>query len=104
MKEITLTAVPNQELSFSVGDDRFEVRIKAARLVMAMDITINDVVVIQGARVLAGVPVIVYPHLMTHGNLAILTDNDELPDWRKFGDTQTLVYWTDEEYQNERRP
>lgn len=96
MQVIPLTAEPNQEFTVRLSDRRFTLRLKEANGVMVADVTIDDLVKLEGTRVLAGEPIIPYAYLEA-GNFMVLTDNDALPDYREFGTTQTLVYLTPEE-------
>lgn len=97
MQEIPLTAEPNQEFTVRLDDYRYVLRIKEARGVMVADVTIDDVVVLSASRIVAGWPLIPYAYLTT-GNFVLLTVNDELPDWRQFGLTQSLIYAGPDEF------
>lgn len=88
---IPLEAVPNQELSVRLADRRFVLRIKDAAGVMVADVTVDGVRILSATRIVAGTPIIPYRYLEA-GNLLILTDNGQLPDYAQFGVTQTLVY------------
>lgn len=96
MRIIPLSAIPNQEFSVRLDDTRLVLRIKEARGVMVADVQRDDLVLVSATRVLAGELIIPYTYLQ-QGNFLILTVDDELPDWRQFGVTQTLVYLTEEE-------
>lgn len=93
MRIIPIAAVANQELSVRLDDQRLVLRLKEARGVMVADLDRDDVRVISATRVLAGEPIIPY-HYLESGNFLLMTINDELPDWRNFETTQTLVYLT----------
>lgn len=93
MIEIPLRAVPAQEFTVQVDEQRFVMRFVDAVSCVAVDLTVNGVVVLLGQRIVAGTPVIPYSYLET-GNFLILTENEMLPDWREFGISQTLVYLT----------
>lgn len=91
MQEIPLTAEPNQEFTVRLDGYRYVLRIKEARGVMVVDVTIDDVLVLSASRVVAGYPLIPYTYLSA-GNFVLLSVDDELPDWRLFGFTQSLIY------------
>lgn len=97
MQNIPLAAEPNQEFTVRLDDTRYDLRLKEANGVMVADVTIDDVVTITGTRVLAGEFVIPYLY-MARGNFLLLTNGDELPDWREFGSSQSLVYMSPEEF------
>lgn len=91
MRTIPLATVPNQSLSVRLDNSRLVLRLKEASGVMVADLERDGVVIISGTRVLAGEPIIPYAYLQ-QGNFILLTVNDELPDWRLFGASQTLLY------------
>lgn len=96
MQVIPLSAEPNQEFTVQIGDHRFSLRLKETNGVMVADVAIDDVTKITATRVLAGEPIIPYEYL-TEGNFLLITDADALPDYRDFGNTQTLVYLSADE-------
>lgn len=96
MIEIPLRAVPAQEFTVQVDEQRFTLRFIDAVSCVAVDLTVNGEIVLLGQRVVAGTPVIPYAYLET-GNFLILTEREMLPDWREFGVSQTLLYMTDAE-------
>ena len=58
---------------------------------MAFDVTINGVVTVTGVRAVAGFPIIASAYKQ-NGNFIITTENDDLPDYTKFGLTQFFVF------------
>lgn len=92
-REIPLSAVPNQSLTVTLDDERLVLTLKEANGVMVADLERNGTVLLSGTRVLAGEPIIPYGYLES-GNFIMLTLNDELPDWRQFQTTQSLIYLT----------
>lgn len=96
MRTIPIAAVPSQSLSIRVDNVRIVLRIKEANGVMIADVERDNTAVISGTRVLAGEPIIPYRYL-EEGNFLVLTIDDELPDWREFGISQSLIYITADE-------
>lgn len=93
MRDVPVTATPNQSLSILLDNERIVLRLKEANGVMVADVERDGSTIILGTRVLAGEPIIPY-HYLEDGNFILLTINDELPDWQQFGQTQSLVYLT----------
>lgn len=93
MRIVPLAAVPNQSFSVRLDDTRMVLRIKEANGVTVADLERAGTVVLLGTRALAGECVIPY-HYLEEGNFIFLTLNDELPDWRLFGVSQSLIYIT----------
>lgn len=94
MRNIPLAPIANQSLSVRLDNQRLVLRIKEAEGVMVADLERDGVAVISGVRVLAGEPIIPYRYL-ERGNFMLNTLDGELPDWRMFGATQSLVYLTE---------
>lgn len=100
MIEIPLQAVPNQSLSFTLNDNTYDMTIRACNTadaeVMGFDIAINNEIVVQGQRATTDFPIIPYVYLY-NGNFVLVTADDDLPDWRKFGISQYLIYISNDE-------
>lgn len=98
MRQIPLQAVPNQSLSFTQDENRWEVTIKQAVTSMIADVTINDVRVISGVRIPGDDFILPYTYMgVLQGNLMLTTQRGLLPGWELFGQTQQLFYWTPDE-------
>lgn len=103
MIQIPLQAIPNQSLSIQLDNNQWDILIRATQDnpdgstgIMAIDITINNVVIVTGQRAVCGFPIIAYQYLV-NGNLAFVTSNNEYPDWRQFGISQYLIYVSNDE-------
>ena len=92
MQTIPLLAVPNQSFDLSLDGNLWRIRLVECNACMCADVTLNGSVLFTGMRIAPGTLLIPYQYLQGSGNFALLVDNDELPDWTKFGGTQTLVY------------
>lgn len=98
MRQIPLQSVPNQSLSFTQDENRWEVTIKQAVTSMIADVTINDVRVISGVRIPGDDFILPYTYMgVLQGNLMLTTRQELLPDWEMFGQAQQLFYWTPDE-------
>jgi uncharacterized protein DUF6983 len=98
MIQIPITNIPNQSLSISLDGNVYDISIHACRDngvpgtgIVAFDVTINNTVIITGIRALPDFPIIPARYL-ENGNFLVTTMNNEYPDWRQFGITQSLVY------------
>lgn len=96
MIDITLDPIPNQTVSIRLDEDLYSLTVKATRGVMSADIVRNGVTILSGARIVAGTALIPYRYLEA-GNFVLLTDNEEYPDYAKFGSSQSLVFASAEE-------
>lgn len=92
MQTIALQQVPNQRLSANLDGNRWDIVVKEADGIMFVDLTMNDVAVLTGQRVVAGTPAIPYEYLQGFGNFLFLTEGEALPYWDRFTIDQQLVY------------
>lgn len=92
MRTIPLATVPNQQVSINIGENRWTLRIKEAVSSMVADVSLNDQPILSGMRFCVGTPLIPFRYLAGNGNFLLLVNDEELPDWRKFGTTQSLVF------------
>lgn len=91
MLQIALATLPNQTLSFRVDDDNYNFTIKETNGCMCATIVRNNEVLLSNTRLVAQEPIIPYKYL-EKGTFVLDTLNEELPDWRQFGISQSLIY------------
>ncbi|WP_458321627.1 phage baseplate plug family protein [Providencia sp. SRMPRO-001] len=97
MQEIPLSAIPNQRIRVTLDGDDWEFTLKAARDVMCCDIKCNDRVLLQGLRAMLNQSLIPYRYLSSKSNFAFITNNDVLPWWEQFNQSQYLVWWREDD-------
>lgn len=97
MQLIPLEAIPNQEFTLNLDGNRWLLKIKAAVNSMGIDVYLNDIPVLLGQRIVAGVPILPYRYLKQFGNFILLTENDDTAEYTKFNISQTLIYASIEE-------
>lgn len=93
MINLGILPIPNQSLSAVLDGIRYEVTLKETGGVMSASILKDDVLVLDNIRIVAGTPFIPYFYLES-GNFFILTENEDMPDYTKFGSSQSLIYLT----------
>lgn len=92
---VPIESVPNQSLSIQLDDTRYEMRFRDLGGVMAVDISIDDEVILKGHRVVGGLPLIPYKYLEGDGgNFVFLTELGDIVYWDQFNSTQFLLYIT----------
>jgi hypothetical protein len=91
MQQIDIANIPNQSFSASLDGNTFDFTIKETNGVMAMDLIINNITVLLGARLVSGAWIIPYAYL-ENGNFLISTLNDDYPYYTEFGISQFLLY------------
>lgn len=102
MIDIALAAVANQSLFVQLDDQAYSIVVhSAADDTMTVDITRDDVLLTQGARITPGTPLLPYRY-QESGNFVLITDSGDLPDFTQFGVTQFLIYLSADELAAER--
>lgn len=92
MRIIDIDQVPNQSFSVTEDGNRWDFTIKQAVTSMVADISLNDTRILSAQILVAGTPMIPYQYLQGSGNFLILTENDDLPNWERFGVDQIMIY------------
>lgn len=96
MKNIAIQAIPNQAFTINLDSERFDFTIKETRGCMSVSITRDDIVLVEGFRMVAGTPLIPFKYLQK-GNFFLITESQDLPYYTQFGVTQQLIYLTIDE-------
>lgn len=103
MIQIPIVNIPNQSLSINLDNNQYNINIHATQDnpdgstgIMAVDISINNSIILSGMRAVAEFPLIPYQYLV-NGNFTFITANDDYPDWRQFGISQYLIYASNSE-------
>lgn len=93
MQNIPLSAIPNQQFSIQLDGGFFSLGLFTTRGVMSVSISLNNQVLLMNTRAAAGA-LIIPSRYEESGNFVFLTSNFELPDYTKFGLSQSLAYAT----------
>jgi hypothetical protein len=97
MFNIPLKTIPSQSLSVQIGTNLYDLSIRACgNGVTVMDLAINNVVTLSGQRIVPNWPIIPYRYL-ENGNFILQTENQEYPDYTRFGVDQYLIYASQDE-------
>ena len=97
MINIPLQTIPNQNFTYQDFDTQvnYFIDIKTCGIgsaqIAAFSISINDVIVVSGCRAVAGFPILASQY-QENGNFLMVTANDDLPDYTRFGIDQFLIY------------
>jgi hypothetical protein len=91
MMLVPLSAIPNQSFSIQLDNNIFDMTIRFVVNFMAIDLSINNSVLLSGLRIVPGFPIIPYQYL-EEGNFLINTLNNEYPNYTQFGITQFMFY------------
>lgn len=92
MRELTVEPITNQSFSAVLNENLFTFRLCNRGGTVLIDITKNNVVVVSGARVVAGAPIVQPFSLLLGENFVVTTQAGALVDYHQFGITQFLFY------------
>lgn len=97
-QRVPLESIPNQSLSIRLEGRRYEIRLNWGAEIMSATIIRDDEFIISGVRCVPGSFLLPYQYLEeSSGNFVFETSNGNLPNYQDFGDTQILLYFSNEE-------
>lgn len=96
MINISLSAIPNQSLTIQLDGFVYDLTFKETNGVMSAWIIRDNLPIVQGLRLVGNSPMLPYLY-QEAGNFALLTLNNDYPDFNQFGTTQNLVYLSQSE-------
>lgn len=101
MLQIPLQPVPRQEMTITIGQNRWLIRVVQVGEMMLCDFTLNEVVQFQGACAVPAQKLLPYQYLQQRagGNFAFTTSSadEKLVRFEDFGNTCFLIFATTEE-------
>ncbi|WP_310625807.1 phage baseplate plug protein [Limnohabitans sp.] len=94
-KKIPLKAVASQSLTLVLDGHTYDITLREANGIMAVDIAVNGVTVVSGRRCLPGYPLIPFAYQYAGmGNFVFSTEGDAYPYFTEFGVTCFLNYYS----------
>jgi len=103
MQNVPLQAVPNQQFAVALDDNQWDITLKTTNGTVSVTMLRNGEVIVENARAVAGMRIIpcIYQE---DGNFVIVTQNQEVPEYSKFGVTQFMIYLSASELDEIRVP
>lgn len=102
MIQIPLQNNANQTATIILDNGFFAINLRAvnngAQNLVLISISLNNTPLIVNQVLTSGTLILDYLYLF-NGNFMLLTNDDENPDYTKFGDSQVLIYISNEELQ-----
>jgi hypothetical protein len=96
MNIVPIQAIANQAFSIVLDDNRWDFVIKSTNGTISVSLAKNGVDVISALRAVANMKIIPAEYEEA-GNFAFVIPTQEVPDYTKFGISQTLIYLTQAE-------
>lgn len=100
MIEIELRSIANQQFGVEIGEDRYLIRIRTFNDMTLMDISVNDVDILDGGRCIPNQAIIPYRQKTRGGNFLFVCPNKHYPHYTRFGVSQTFAWLTDDELES----
>ena len=97
MFTVELNKVPNQELTFIVDNNAFRVQLRTIQDLTFMTVFLNEQPLIYSQLCTPNNFVNLYNYISVGGKFYFKCIDEEYPNYKKFGDTQHLIYYTADE-------
>lgn len=97
MQLIELQNIPNQIFNVVLNDVDYRIQIKTIQDLTFISVWQNDVVVFLNQLCTPNAFINPYNYVSTNGKLFFLCSDNEYPNYRLFGNTQRLYFFTPEE-------
>lgn len=97
MYVVNLNKVPNQELTFIESDRAFRVQLRTIQDLTFMTVFLNEQPLIYSQLCTPNNFVNLYNYISAGGKFFFQCIDEEYPNYKKFGDTQHLVFYTEDE-------
>lgn len=91
MLSLPVSALPNQQFQAILDSNVWDITIRSTNGVMSVSLSLNNNIVIENARAVAG-SFIIASEYEEDGNFFFITTNQQLPDYTQFGVSQSLIY------------
>lgn len=91
MKVLPINAIPNQQLSVLLDGNQWDINLKLTNGGISCSLSRNNEVIVQNARVVAGMRILQAKY-QEAGNFAMICNDQAVPDYTQFGVTQFMVY------------
>lgn len=91
MQQLNLQAVPSQVLTYlDTSSNQWEIGVKLTELSLAFSFKLNGETLLENVTGVSGYKLIPYEYL-SPSNFVLITQNQEIIDYTKFGTTQFLI-------------
>lgn len=97
MYTIKLQKIPNQELSFVVEDKTFLVKLRTIQELTFADIYLDGEELLHSQICLPNNFINLYRYISAGGKFFFKCVDNEYPYYTKFGDSQELLFYTEDE-------
>lgn len=97
MYTVNLNKVPNQELTFIVDDKTFRIQLRTIQDLTFMTVFLNENPLIYSQLCTPNNFVNLYNYISAGGKFFFRCIDEEYPNYNKFGDTQHLLFYTEDE-------
>lgn len=96
---VNLIKTPNQELNFVVGDNVFFIKLRTIQNITYMSCWVNNNPIFYNQICTPNNWVNQYKYISVGGKFYFKCVNDDYPYYDKFGDSQELLFYTQDEIQ-----
>lgn len=92
MQSIPIQALPAQTFTYvDPANNQWNIGVQLVIEQLAFSFTLNGLPLIKNVTAVAGIRIIPYDYL-ENGNFVLITQSQQVPDYRQFGTTQHLLF------------
>lgn len=97
MYKVDLRKTPNQELTFIVDSDAFRVQLRTIQGLTFASIFLNETPLLYSQLCTPNNYINLYDYISASGKFFFKCVDNEYPNYKKFGESQELLFYTKEE-------
>lgn len=97
MYNVELQKLPNQELTYIVGDKSFRVQLRTIQDLTFASIFLDDEPLLYSQICVPNNFINMYRYISAGGKFFFKCVDNEYPNYKKFGDSQQLLFYTEDE-------
>lgn len=97
MYSIELQKTPNQEFTYIVGDKSFRVQLRTIQNLTFASIFLNGEALLYSQICVPNSFINIYRYISAGGKFFFKCVDNEYPYYKKFGDSQQLLFYTEDE-------
>jgi hypothetical protein len=97
MYKVDLRKVPNQELTFIVNNEVFRIQLRTIQDLTFATIFLNEKPLLYSQLCTPNNYINLYNYISASGKFFFKCIDEEYPNYTKFGETQELLFYTEDE-------
>jgi hypothetical protein len=97
MYNVELSQIPNQEFTYTVGNDTFRIKLRTIQDLTFADIFLGDKPLLYSQLCTPNNFINLYRYISAGGKFYFKCVDNEYPNYKKFGGAHQLLFYTEDE-------